>query len=442
MGEELGRSGSGAGRAETLGALAEEAQARVEAFSRAEPGTVAELFLLASRRLTLEHEASTGTSTLSQGTALTAAARVWRGGRWGFATSGLEGPEGLARVLATAEARLADGAPAPPPPLPAREGPPRPGLAELSGERARERAVWLVQALPSGRVLQAVLLTQSATWSGLARTGRPWVEGGSGSEEAFVRCETSRGAVVDALTAPLGEAWELEPLRSRFVQGLEALEGPAREANPRLPVVLRPAVAAPLVEGLAWVLRGDVVASSPALVRALGKKLFPSVLEVRDSPRHPLAPRCPALDDEGVPVQDARLIEEGRLRGFLHSVETASRLGGEPNGRGWRVEGAPPAPGPLHLFVSPRGDALPEHYTELVARVETFTTMPRPGTVCVRAGGWEVEGGRRVHRVLPVDLSLPVLDTFRALRGVGDDLTFFPTAAGCGTPSLLFAPLF
>jgi predicted Zn-dependent protease len=95
----------------------------------------------------------------------------------------------------------------------------------------------------------------------------------------------------------------------------------------------------------------------------------------------------------------------------------------------------------VNFFVVPRGDALPERYTELVARVETFTTMPRPGTVSLLAGGWEVHGGRRVRRIAPVDLSLPVLETFRALRGVGADLAFFPTAEGCGTPTLLLPPL-
>jgi predicted Zn-dependent protease len=67
--------------------------------------------------------------------------------------------------------------------------------------------------------------------------------------------------------------------------------------------------------------------------------------------------------------------------------------------------------------------------------------MPRPGVVSMIAGGWEVEQGRRVRRIEPLELSLPVLETFRTLRGVGSDLVFFPTAEGCGTPTLVFPPL-
>ena len=56
------------------------------------------------------------------------------------------------------------------------------------------------------------------------------------------------------------------------------------------------------------------------------------------------------------------------------------------------------------------------------------------------AAGWEVKDGQRVRRVAPLELDLPLLETFRALRGVGADLTFFPTADGCGTPTLILPP--
>lgn len=423
-------------------ALAEAARARLEAFSREHAGSRAELFLSEGRRLTLEYEASTGAFTVNQGGSLLAAARVWRGGHSGFASLPVGGPEELSRVLTAAAQRMGAGPASSPvePPAPAGSSPL--SFPELSAERARERAEHLVRTvMPPGRVVQAALLTQSATWTVLVRGDGGLAHGGSSREEAFVRCETSRGAIVDAVASPLGASWPLESLRARLAEAVEALEGPAEAVDASLPLVLRPAVAVPLVEALAWLLRGDVGASFPALVRAVGKKPFPSVLGVQDDPLHPLGTQRLDTDDEGVPVRALRLIEEGRLLGFLHSVGTAARLGAEPNGRGLRLEGGPPAPCPVNLFVVPRGDTLPERYTELVARVETFTTMPRPGLVSLVAGGWEVHAGRRVRRVAPVDLSLPVLETFRVLAGVGPELAFFPTAGGCGAPTLVFPPL-
>jgi predicted Zn-dependent protease len=423
-----------------LSALTRAARTELDAFTRRHGACVAELFLTVSRRLSLEYEARTGVSSLSEGESRVAAARVWEGGRSGFAALPVEQAVGLAHVLEEAWGRLGPG------------GGAAPGLAgneereaclpALSAERVRGLAEHLSRAVvPPGFVVQAEVLTQVATWSALLRSEGGCQEALSTREEAFVRCETARGAVVDAVASPLGQGWELEALRQRLADAVEALEGPAEAVDPGLPLVLRPAVAAPLVAALGWLLRGDVAVATPALARAVGRKPFPSVLSVEDAPLHPLGAQRRHRDDEGLPMRPLRLIEEGRLEGFLHSVATAARLGVEPNGRGLRGESGPPMPSATNLFLVPRGDALPGHYTELVARVETFTTMARPGTVSLVAGGWEVRAGQRVRRIAPVDLSLPVLETFRALQAVGADLTFFPSAEGCGTPTLVFPAL-
>ncbi len=424
-----------------LGALAGEARAHLEAFTRSQAPTGAELFLTAGRRLSLAYEVGTGHFSLSRGESVSAAARVWREEGAGFAALSVGGAEDLGRVLAMASERGRVGARSPLPALPVPSAPPL-ELAELPAAGARELAEHVARTvLPPGVVVQAAVLTCTSGASLLVR-GEGVLQGSvSARQEAVVRCETSRGAVVDGVAAPLGEPWALEPLRARLADAVETLEGPAEAADPSLPLVLRPAVAAPLVAALAWMLRGDVAVATPALVRAVGKKLFPSVLSVVDDPLHPLGAWRRSEDDEGVPARALRLIDEGRFQGFLHSAATAARLGVEPNGRGLRAEGSPPTPSALNLFVVPRGDALPEHYTELVARVETFTTMPRPGVVSLMAGGWEVREGRRVRRLAPVELRLPVLETLRALRGVGADLAFFPTADGCGTPALILPPL-
>ncbi|WP_426749613.1 metallopeptidase TldD-related protein [Myxococcus sp. Y35] len=426
-------------------ALLTSASDALDAFTRRHAPSQAEVFLAAERRLSLEYEAGTGTSVLNQGASMDATARVAWSTRQGLLSAPVDDAAGLSLLLDRAEQLASPGRAAVLPDLPAPASALPAGPAGLLPEAAARRMAHFIRtSVPRDSVVQAAVLSQSSTWRAVVRAGGMRSARAEWREELFVRCETPRGAVVDAVSFPPGAEDEaaLVALRLRLAEAVEALTGPAEAVDRSLPLVLRPAVAAPLAAGLVWLLRGDIAAATPALGRAVGRKLFPSALSVVDDPSHPAGTRRVDLDDEGVPTAAVSLVEEGRLRGFLHSADTASRLGAPLNARGFRSSQGAPTPEAVNPFVVPGASlALPAHHTELVARVETFTTMPRPGTVTLVAGGWEVRDGRRVRRVAPVELELPVLETFRALRGVGADLAFFPTAEGCGTPTLVFPPL-
>ncbi|WP_141324293.1 metallopeptidase TldD-related protein [Myxococcus sp. AB025B] len=405
-----------------------------------------ELYLLSYDNLSLDYDVASKTFSSSSGGALTVSARVWLGEAVGTAIECVHDRATLEQVLLSAEEKARTGSTGVFPTTPS-SGSPLPtdawrGATDFS--RARRCAERMVKdVLPPGVVVQALVVKQECTGALSVRSDGFEAFRRTHQEVAFLRCETARGAVVDAV--PL--SWEaskgkgdLEPIRARLADAVAALEGPAKPADRALPLVLRPLVAAPLVAGLAWLLRGDIATATPALVRAVGRKLFPSILTVEDDPLDPCGLQRRQLDDEGRPTRVLRLVDEGRLVGFLHSEETAARLGVEPGGRGLRDLVHPATPTALNFCVLPREDALPADYTELVARVENFSTMPTPGTVSLIAGGWEVRDGRRVHRVEPLELELPVLETFRSLRGVGSDLAFFPSAEGCGTPTLVLPP--
>ncbi len=416
----------------------------LDAFARDDTASDAELFLGAERRLSLEHDASTGVSTLNQGESAEATARVGGSARLGVLSLPVDDAGGLSRLLEQAAQLATPGRALVLPSLSAEDTDLPTGPAALQPEAARRRMAHVIQAVvPQGSVVQAAVLTQSSSWravvraSGVRRARTEW------REDLFVRCETPRGAVVDAVSLPPNtDDTIFTPLRLRLAEAVDALTGPMEPVDRSLPLVLRPAVAAPLAAGLIWLLRGDIAAATPALARAAGRKVFPSVLSVVDAPDHPAGTRRVDVDDEGVPTTSLPLVEAGRLQSFLHAADTAARLGAPLNGRGFRPAPGAPAPEAMNPFIVPASAlALPAHHTELVARVETFTTMSRPGVITLVAGGWEVRDGQRVRRVAPVELELPVLETFRALRDVGADLTFFPTAEGCGTPTLVFPPL-
>lgn len=75
----------------------------------------------------------------------------------------------------------------------------------------------------------------------------------------------------------------------------------------------------------------------------LGARIGSAAFTLSDEPALPGAFGYTPFDDEGLPGASTTLVEAGRLRGFLHSRETAARLRMEPTGNG-RAEGVEDLP--------------------------------------------------------------------------------------------------
>jgi TldD protein len=79
------------------------------------------------------------------------------------------------------------------------------------------------------------------------------------------------------------------------------------------------------------------------LAGKMGEKVALDKVTIKDDPRIERSKEfdIPYLlygsymyDDEGIPAQETKIIENGILKNFLHSTETASRMNSEPNGHG------------------------------------------------------------------------------------------------------------
>jgi PmbA protein len=405
-------------------------------------GEVAEFYLHVGQVLTVDLDPASGLRQENTGAGGQATVRLWtpegscRAEGWWHEAQELE------ELIATARSSASrSGASPPPRQLEPPGGGERPAGA-LSSRRAQELAsTWARELEPLGACIQALLIQQSLGWCGSFHSSGASAHEWLAREQALVRCETPSGALVDGVSTPRLDGGLAPALATqRLGAALEALQGPGAALDPSLPLVLRPPVAGPLVAGLAWALHGDVAASVPGLVRAVGKKIFPSVLSVRDDPRHPEGTVHRHMDDEGWRADLLEPIQAGQLLGFFHTHASAARLGVAPNGRALRAQRGEPFAGTFNFHVAPGRAGLPANRTELAARVETFTTMRQPGVVSLLASGWEYRRGERHRRVGPLELELPVLSTFRQLQGVGPDLTFLPACDGCGTPTLILSP--
>jgi len=402
-----------------------------------------ELFLEGAREANVNLVPGLAGVLTASGGGLTAAARVWRGGRCGFAARAVAREDEIAALVAEARANaLTGGSDAPMPAgAPALAG--RGHGTGMPEDLARRRAGELCAGFAAaGLAVQVVLLRRRRWWSAVVSTAGVRTSEWHGRVTGLARCETALGTLVEAVECDdVSGRWEPGPALGRAAEaGAVVAAAGGREPDRRLPLVLRPAVASQLVAGLGWILRGTTAAAAAGLPRAVGRRVFPARLTLVDDPRRPGAARPRLVDDEGRRAAPLDLVREGVLRELLHSTASAAALGALPNGRAVRRDvSAPPAPAALGLRVLPRGDPPPGDHVELTTRFETLSTMPRPGIVTLVVAGWEVRDGNRAHAVGPFDLELPVVATWRALRGAGSDLEVLPAAGRCGTPSLELA---
>jgi PmbA protein len=283
------------------------------------------------------------------------------------------------------------------------------------------------------------------------------VRSSTGTEAAYARSSFSLVAGVVAEREAQSElGWETDAATSRAalpwgkigaaaaVKAVSRL-GAGRPAPGRQPVILDREVTAEFLSLLGATLSADAVLKGRSLwAGRVGAGVAAAAVTVVDDPTLAGAVGSAPCDDEGQPTRRKVLIDAGVLTGFLHSLETAHRMGVRPTGNGFRRDfESPPLPRPGNLVLQP-GTPSPESWTRAsgaIALVDDIlgahTMNPVSGDFSVGASGFVCEGGRRrPFRGATIAGNLGAL--FASITEVGDDLRFFGSVAA---PSVLVSAL-
>ncbi len=169
----------------------------------------------------------------------------------------------------------------------------------------------------------------------------------------------------------------------------------------------------------------------------LGEAVAQPLLTAYDDGRMPGEWGSDAIDDEGAPTQKTRVIEEGRLIGFLHDRQTAGREGVAQTGNGRRESFRHlPIPRMTNTYIAP-GDAEPEAIIGEVARgfyaVSFGGGQVDPATGDFVFGvneGYLIEDGRVTRPCRGATLVGNCLQALAAIDAVGDD--FWMKTGICG----------
>jgi len=217
----------------------------------------------------------------------------------------------------------------------------------------------------------------------------------------------------------LGEA---EAVGRRAGERAIARIGSRKIASCTAPVVFEAPVAASLFSHLVSAISGNALyRRATFLVDAIGTRLFPEALHIRERPHLPRGPASAPFDTDGVATRDRDIVAEGRLVSYALSAYSARRLGLEPTGN---------AGGMRNLDVA-MPDAAPRDLDAMLAALDTgllvtglmgFGVNQVTGDYSRGAHGFWVENGEIAYPVEEITIAGNLRDMFAGIRAVGRDV--------------------
>ncbi|MBV9883758.1 MAG: TldD/PmbA family protein [Sphingomonadaceae bacterium] len=201
---------------------------------------------------------------------------------------------------------------------------------------------------------------------------------------------------------------------------------PQKLASGAMPVLFDPRVGGSLIGHLLGALSGPAVARKTSFLLGRGEEdLFDPAIVIVDDPHRRRGLRSKPFDGEGVATATRRLVEHGRLTGWLLNSASARQLGLETTGNASRGIGGAPGAGAtnVHLEAGPLSPAalmadvkLGLYVTELIGSA----VNPVTGDYSRGASGFLIADGALAAPVAEITIAGNLLDMFRAMTAAND----------------------
>ena len=145
------------------------------------------------------------------------------------------------------------------------------------------------------------------------------------------------------------------------------------------------------------------------------------------------------FDDEGVPAQETKIIENGILKNFLHNIETASRMNTKPNGHGRASSVSTRPQVRMGITILEGGDWSVEDMIEDVDEgilCEGFQygyTDTTTGNFQFKCSlSYKIENGKKKELMRDVALSGMTLEVLNKITAMGKEINFSDGMCGKG----------
>ncbi|MBN1459447.1 MAG: TldD/PmbA family protein [Armatimonadetes bacterium] len=301
------------------------------------------------------------------------------------------------------------------------------GYEEASGRRAGDSVANLMTGYNDARQLEMVC----NTWGSMVsmETVRTLVWHAVTTQNGSIR---QRGREIRAGQAgyEMVEATTAEGFSVKAADRALSLLSAAPAPAGRFPALFHPSIAGLLVhEALGHNMEADhVLAGQSILEGKLGTQVATDCINVLDDSTIPGSWGSYAYDSEGVPGRRRVLVENGVLKGFLHSLETAGKMGVEPTGSA-RADGFANRPivRMSNTMILPGETSLEDLISDidlgllLRAGQWGYVWCEKGQYTCHAGEGVMIRNGQLAEQVRDVSVSGLVLETLANALGVSRD---------------------
>jgi len=203
----------------------------------------------------------------------------------------------------------------------------------------------------------------------------------------------------------------------------------ARKLGTReVPVVFDPDMAGSLLRHLAAAISGSALYRGMSfLTGKLGEVIAPPYITVYDDGTMPGALGSKPFDGEGLPTRHTPVIERGVLTSYLFDTYSARKMQSRSTGNAARSVADAPHVSPTNLLLA-AGDVSPEEIIKsvgsglYVTELMGFGVNPTTGDYSRGASGLWIEGGELTYPVSEITIAGNLLQMFKDIEVVGDDL--------------------
>lgn len=176
----------------------------------------------------------------------------------------------------------------------------------------------------------------------------------------------------------------------------------------------------------------------------LGSRIASPLITIADDPHMEGGLSTTGFDSEGVPTRLNTLVEDGVLKMFMHNLKSATAMGAEPTGNGFKqsFKGAVGISA-TNLYIKAGQKSKKKLWSEMADGI-VITELSGlhagansiSGDFSLLASGFKVVGGELSGPVEQITAAGNFFELLNTVTAVGNDLKF--NSGGVGAPSILF----